>query len=503
MSDPRADECLGRGASQRDAAAAAGEGGSSAGRSDGSSGSPDRREFLAWASVATASLLPLAGCGETTDSDASETDKYPERDTATPPTEGSPEPTSTTVPSPFDSVTDLTEVGADPSGTEPIDAIVEEHAADGRLLHLPAGEYRLDDGIGLSGLERFGIAGDGATIVPTADQISTVLYLNADGPVHVENVAFDLRASDADPRVVNVRGPDDVVLRDLTVRGTLGGGNGAIRIDVTDPDGSGRIERLRLPDGSVAGERVTGCYVGDTNEGEILFKDCHIEGFSDNGLYADPTTGRMTVEGGYFANNGIANVRVKAGSVVRNVHVRCDSAARDFENMRGIWLTNHEPDADAEPPLVENCRVEMQEATYSDGAIGLTSELPGMRLRNTEIRVDVDNAHGVWAEVPYEEVGNGTGLECTGVSITGDAESGFGIKIDGRDGCVLEDIEVTHSSADRNGIGFQRSQGNVLRNARLNVGGVPILLQDATLDTFDINVAPAAIESETAEETDQ
>ncbi|WP_336023507.1 hypothetical protein [Halobellus salinisoli] len=455
-----------------------------------------RRTLLRRALAGTVGILSLSGCGGQRDRDRS-TDEL-----ASPP-RGDVDPPATPVPPPFDSVTDLTDLGVDPTGGEPIGDVISDAASDGELLFLPSGEYPIEESLDLSGLDRFGIVGDGATIVPMEDASGTLFFVGGDGAIHIRNLQFDFTENNTDIRALDVRAPDDLRISDVTVNGQIEGGRGAVRVDVTDSDGSGVVERLRLPDGSVPEEQVTGCYVGDDNRGEITFSDCHIVGFGDNGLYADPAVGRIIVDGGYYANNGIANVRVRAGSVVRNVHVRCDDASKGFENMRGIRLTNSEPAADAEPPLVENCRVEMIDVSSSDGGITLSSELPSMTVRDTEIRIDADDVHGVWAKTPADSLRDATEklwVDCEGVTVTGEADNEFAIKIDGRGGCTLSGIDVSHAATNRNGVGFQRSHDNVLRDATVDVGGAAIVLQEATLETIDTNVTPDEIRTLTEDE---
>lgn len=443
----------------------------------------------------TVGVLSLAGCGGRPD-----TDEPTEKET--PPTEES-DSTETAVPSPFDTVTELTETGFDPTGEEPISEAIADAASDGVLLSLPSGTFPIGEGLTLRGLDRFGIAGKDTTIVPSSETSGTVLFARGTGAVHISNLQFDLSAEDIGRRALDIRSPDDIVIRDVSVTGRLDGGRGPVRIDVTDPDGSGLIERLRLPDGSVADERVTGCYVGDGNRGDITFSDCEIVGFSDNGLYAEPNVGRMVVDGGYFANSGISNVRVPAGSVVRDVHIRCDDDSRGFDNMRGIRLNHSEPQVGEDPTVIENCRIEMLDLTYSDGGIVLSSALPSMIVRDTEMRIDADDVDGIWAkapEAPLRDSESTLFVNCDGVTITGKGDNRFAIQIDGRGGSTLTGIDVSQSAANRNGIGFKQSHDNVIRDARVNVGGIPILLQEATVETIDTNVRPTEIESRPEED---
>ncbi|NIS32005.1 MAG: hypothetical protein GWN73_01330, partial [Actinobacteria bacterium] len=76
----------------------------------------------------------------------------------------------------------------------------------------------------------------------------------------------------------------DFTIRDVSVIGNQDDGWGMMRLDVTDPDGVGLVERMRLPDGAAIETNSTGCLVGDEHRGQITFRDCHIAGFADNGL---------------------------------------------------------------------------------------------------------------------------------------------------------------------------------------------------------------------------
>ncbi|MDZ5812786.1 hypothetical protein U4E84_15680, partial [Halorubrum sp. AD140] len=365
-----------------------------------------RRAFLSRLTAATGAvgaLGALAGCGgsDTSDtSDAEEPSTPPDpEEPAIPPDLQGPDGPFDSVPAPFDSIADLAEFGADPSAAGSLEAAVTDAAADGRLLFLPSGRYRMEGVLELSGVARFGLVGGEATRVPSSGTTET-----DDGSVLLDSLHFDLGGNGVESRAVDARVSDRLELFDVSVTGTLDAGRGAVRVDVTDPDGSGVVERLSLRDGAAAETTATGCYVGDENRGSITFRDCEIEGFPDNGLYAAPSRGRIVVEGGYYANNGIANVRVRSGSVVRGVHVRCDAGDRPLKNMRGIRLSNDAPTADAEPTVVEDVVVEMVDVTGSDGAITLSEEVAAAEIRDATVVVHADDVRALWAKTPHQSI---------------------------------------------------------------------------------------------------
>lgn len=396
----------------------------------------------------------------------------------------------------FDTTVDLVDRGADPTGRESIVPLLEEEAADGRLLYLPDGIYLMDRTFAFGSFERFGIVGDGATIVPDPEFDSLLFFLNG-GPettrLRFEGLTVDYSGPEASGWVLNARVGDGLVVRDVVANGEttverLSEGV-LVRLDVTDPNGEGLVERLRLPDGAPSSTRITGCYVGNANRGDLTFRNCHVEGFPDNGLYADPPAGRMTVDGGYYANSGVSNVRVRGDSVVRGVYVRADVDDPEISNVRGIRLTDYEPQHDVGPALVQDCRIEFRSVPGSDGAITLSSDLAQASIRDTEIVVDADGVKAVNVKTPAPEFDDGDivpSIRVSNLRIGGDASGGSAIDVSDRDHNYLEGLDVRQPGDDRNGIRFNRSSGNTVTDSRFSVTGRPILLENASVDTTNV-----------------
>lgn len=384
----------------------------------------------------------------------------------------------------YGTVVDLVEEGADPTGEESIQPLLSEHAANDTLVYLGDGRFRLDQAWVGQDLDHFGLVGDAATLVPDKETYQMIV-VGGSRNVHIAGLEFDFSGPGTGGRAVLLRGADGLELADVAVTGRFDEGPGPVRIDVTEADGQAVVERVALPDGGAEGTDVTGLYVGDTNQGDILFRDCRIEGFPDNGLYADPPAGEITVDGGYFANNGIASVRVKGGATVRDVHVRCDHRHREFVNMRGIRLTDYEARGDGEPATILDSRVELRDVTYSDGAIELDSRLAKLEVRDTHLQVDADGVNAIRAKAPAQTVADGSTppqVTCKNVTVTGSAGDGAAVRIDNRSGCVFEDVWLYQSRGDRHGIELRRSNDNVVSGSVLDVGGDPIRLVDSTAD---------------------
>lgn len=447
-----------------------------------------RRRFLR--SAAVVGPLLVAGCSR------NETTPERERQLATsrppealPP--GNVEDTLATVADELglDDSVNLPSEGADPTGGVPIDDILATHATDGTLVFLPQGRYLLEDGLTLGADTRLAIVGDDATIVPPAGYTDPMLAFGYPEPVTavtVRGVTFDFTASDTGARPIFANATDRIHLADVTVRGEIDTNRDQIRIDVTDPAGTGLVERLSLPDGAKPGSNVTGCEVGDGNRGDLEFVDCHIEGFTDNGLYADPPEGSVTVDGGFYRNNGIASVRIQSSesSVVRNVHVVCDDAVSGYDNMRGIRLRS------GESLLVEDCVVDMLAVSGSDGAVTFASALESATVRNCRLRIDADGVNAIRVKSPDDDSGPAATsgpFRCHNVSVTGTAATGAAILASNRDGCQFRDLCVHQSGDDRDGF-VAENIGGELRDAHFAVTGEPLSLRNSSLEQHNVSM---------------
>jgi len=353
---------------------------------------------------------------------------------------------------------------------------------DDTLLYLPEGRYLLEDTLAIHEFTNFGIVGRGATIVPASGSSNVLFSLGRPGRASglvVDGLTFDFRAPNTGGRPLFVKVDDGLVVRDVTVRGSQDVDSDTMRFDVTSPSGSGLVERMRLPDGARPETGSVGCLVGGSNQGDLTFKDCHIAGFPNNGLYAEPPAGRIEVIGGRYENSNVANVRVGGNGLVRGVHVRCDRAIEGFGNMRGIRLP------EGAGTVVENCVVEFLEVTGSDGAIVLAADMNAATIRNTRVTIDTHGIAAILAKPPSGTNADQS-LHCENVTIEGSASDVAAVRVDGRDGCVLDGMTITQTGSNRDGIEFAHSVDNVVRNSRITVTDDPLVLVDAKATTTNV-----------------
>ena len=445
-----------------------------------------RRGLLSRLGAVAATGL-LAGCDERS-SDPPQTDSTPENVDTPDPNESASEEWLSSIAADwgFDRIVDLVEQGADSTGERAIDATLQDALTDGTLVYLPPGRYHLEDAISTDGIPLIGIVGKDATIVPPAGYSGLYFafgWPNIGDEVLFAGVNFDLSADGTGGRPIQVMAEDRVLVRDVTVEGRAERSRGLIRIDVTGEDGTGRIERLSLPDGADPDAGTTGCQVGGKNRGDLSFVDCDIAGFPDNGLYADPPEGSVAVLGGTYRNNGVAGVRIQtsAETVVRGVNVYCDTDTGG-ENMRGIRLRA------GSDITVEDCVVDLRRVTSSDGAIVYSSELGAGTVRNCRINVDADDTPAIRVKPPNDATPEDAGpFRFENVVVTGNASGASAVDASDREDCVFRNLCVHQTGDDRDGFLLTRVEGE-LSDSFVSVLGRPFEFTDSSITRRNVTV---------------
>lgn len=411
----------------------------------------NRRTYLKLAGVAAASAS-LAGCSEVLEEDTT-TEEPTETGTETP----VPERTATETPDPtdperyelpFERVVNVAEAGADATGGQPIDDVLTSQAENGTLLYFPPGRYLLQEGKKFSEFENLGFVGQDATVVPPDGDTGFMFVFGTESPgsargLLFEGITFDFRARGTGPFALNALVDDDVYVRDVEIRGRHEGNRPALGMAIMAADGTGLVERARFPDGGPAGTRPVGIFVHPFSLGELTFRDCRVEGFPNNGIYASRSKGPVKVEGGRFRNNDISQVRLgSAGSYARDVDIVVDDVRDGDRNQRGIWLRH--PDG----VTVENCRVRVSES------LGTAVEITGGRaatVRDTDIKVD---ASRLAVRIKEKASARDGDVVLENVSITGSAsgETEEYAIVCNRDGAVFRNVDVEQVGPNRSGL---------------------------------------------------
>ncbi|MDL5360961.1 right-handed parallel beta-helix repeat-containing protein [Halalkalicoccus sp. NIPERK01] len=375
----------------------------------------------------------------------------------------------------YGTVVDIVEAGADDTGSEPIDDVFEEHADDDTLIRFPEGRYQAND-LSLYALSEFAMVGEGdVTLVPGEDYDEDLWLGGAETrDLRIENFTIDATREGVAPEVV-VSAHDGLVVRDLRKEG-FHDGDTSFGFRTLDEDGHSLIESLQSTDGGSG----TGVYVNTT--GSIAFRDCEVEGFADNGLYASHSSGPVSVEGGRYANSNVTQIRLgSARSAVEDCEVVVDERPDGFGNMRGIRI------ADGPGPVtIENCEISVENSQGTGAVVGAYSG-GSFEVRDTRIHVGEEyttrrsngsrTSYAIYVDDATDaETGTRT---IENVSVTGGGTYRGAMRFS-RDDNTIESACISQSGTRRNGIVFEGSDDNEVVDTTIDVTGEEIVLNDGS-----------------------
>ncbi|WP_396613797.1 right-handed parallel beta-helix repeat-containing protein (plasmid) [Haloferax sp. S1W] len=265
----------------------------------------------------------------------------------------------------FDNVVDVVDVGADPTGTEPIEDIISQHVADDTLLVFPEGRYLMNGQVRKSGFSNLGFYGPNATlthgsiesleknVVSSGDFTGAARFFRL-GVIYApgrdllfEGFTFDFTAPQTGLRAIEAYVTDGLEVRDITIDGEHDTGTlGPALFSVTAANGSGVVERFKAPDGAAFTDDTigdinlgpTGMLIDPHSAGTLRIVDCELGRFPDNGLYVSGANGTVHVEGGTYKNSTVSSIRLKGyHSSVRGANVIIDDLVSGI-SQRGIRL---------------------------------------------------------------------------------------------------------------------------------------------------------------------
>jgi len=388
----------------------------------------------------------------------------------------------------YSEVVDIVEAGADNTGNEPIDEVFQEHAEDDTLIEFPDGTYVANQLI-LYQLSNFAMVGKGdATLVPGDDYEEELWIAGAETrDLTIRNFTLDTTEDGVSPEI-DISAYDGLEFRDIVKRGYQDNGGVAIGLRIIDKDGSGLIQNVRAPDG---GESV-GLYI--ESDGPMTVRNCQFEEFCDNGVYASASSAPIRVEGGFFRNNNISQVRLGSpDSVVRDAEMVVDKSVTADDNpvnMRGVRV------ADGPGPVyVENCDISM---TGGQGNGGIVNAFSGgsMVVRDTRINVGEEyttvgsdgsrTSFGIFVDDATEADPGSRTLE--NVSITGGGTYRAAMLLRRGDN-TMEGLCIDQGGEGRNGIVFEDSSNNTLADSVIDVPDEEIILRDSSVKRAGVSTS--------------
>ncbi|KAB1185163.1 MULTISPECIES: hypothetical protein [Haloferax] len=448
----------------------------------------DRRAYLGLVGAAVASV---AGC----------TTQDP-TNTQTPSTPPSSTPTTPATPTPsineFERIDVVEDLGCDPTGGEPCVSKLQNGLANGVALEFPAGTYRFEDRLDISGYSRIALIGDGSVKLVPPKGFNTVLV-----DVGQTN-QFLLRGIDIDITASNTTAGVRVICRDsFTIDDVEFIGRGthsdrrvvhAMLVGLTKESGRGLIRNVRAIKGSAIGhykngDGRAGISIGPWNFGTIRIQDCHLEEFGNNGIYASRTSGNVEVVGGLYRNNNVASIRISGnGSYVTGATIEVDLGSYtgpltqlDSQfNTRGIAIEQGPAD---KPPGVEirDCTIVIEETPRSKGGIYIFPTGRTTTVRNTKIEVNADDVPAVYRSVlepqgQYEPAEAPHWVKLENVEITGRARGAAGVILYDAPDSVIRNCTIDQTGADRDGVYLTNSLSTVIDGGSVKTTRYPYVV---------------------------
>ena len=183
-----------------------------------------------------------------------------------------------------DTIVNMVEAGADPSGETPIDPVLARVAGDDTLLVFPEGEYLLAE-FRRDDLANFGmVAPAGATLVAPVGTQGDWLELRGGRDLTIRGLAFETPPA-TDPRIT-IRPDDGLDLRDAAVTGWHAPSPGPrLVVGLGTSDARGTIDGLRF-DGSLARESPSIRLVVGSSPAERGLYRLAVDGTLDGGAEA-------------------------------------------------------------------------------------------------------------------------------------------------------------------------------------------------------------------------
>lgn len=399
----------------------------------------------------------------------------------------------------FDRVLDaVDDVGCDPTGAVPCDAPLESSITDGVAIRFPAGTYRFDRGHGFRGVSRLGLVGEGdVTFVPPEGFNDKLIEVTGDWGLFT-GIDLDLRADEttAGVRFITNRGflIEDVEFLGRGVHGDTAVTN-ALSLAVTDPAAQGTLRDVVATAGSAIGHykggngRV-GIWIGRRHNGHVEVRDCHLEEFGNNGIYASRSPGTTSVVGGRYRNNNVSGVRLgSAGSSVGGATIDVDvdqyagptTRTDEHYNTRAI-VVEQGPQTTAGRVLITDCEIGMRSADRSQGALVVWPTGHGPRIRRSRIVTDVDRVAGVRALSPVSTLPSEARLIRIDDSvIAGAASTGSAVEILDRPGSAFDGTTVEQTGTDRDGITLVESNPISLDSTSVTVTRYAVVAIDPSV----------------------
>lgn len=394
----------------------------------------------------------------------------------------------------FETVVDAVDAGADPGGTEPVNFLFREHAEDSTLFRFGPGTYKMEP-FEIADRTDIGLVGTGTAqtqFVPTAGVCRgghPFVFFEDVRNLLLADVLFDFRDTESGGPIHLFLDGDSKV-ENVSYRGNCSNQLSVLRIHVSDASGSCLVDGFESSN-TQGNNTLTGVFVSDSHAGELTFRNCSLDSFSDNAIYASAPgkegggDGTVHVVGGTYRNNNIAGVRLgSTGSTAEDVTVVVDSDTPGWGqlNARGIRLRNKSEQ------VVSDCSIRYgADAADSFGAIVFHPDSGGATVRDTTIEMHRPETPAIKA-FPVAAASSDTPT-FENLTITGTASDGMTADIENRDGTTFRNCTIDQQGSGRDGLSVRGCEDCHVVDSTITVDGTPLILEgtSATLENTVIS----------------
>ena len=402
---------------------------------------------------------------------------------------------------------------------------MEELATDDTLLYFPTGRYLIGSVL-VEGVRNVGLLGEDTTF--EIDEPGQNIYLSLRNVADIlvdgftvdntganEAAAVDLKCTGGTNRFRNyaVDGFVDVPERTFAFTLMVQGADTDLTLSNVDLSQGGTNA------GAVFVFPQRDFYDPDQAAGSLTFRDCVMQGWGKEGLYASAHSGPLRVLGGEYANNAIVQVRVGGGNapteaVVRDVTVRAteipDYMPANNRLLRGIWLK------EGDGALIENCEIQVQNLgrTQTQGGIVVNDQFGRVRIRDCEITSSVPRP-AVVAENPVTEYDSQWmpsldrlpeewSITVEDTSITSSISDIEAVHIVGRDGSLFRNVTVEQLERGGDGIQLHRTGSCRIEDSTIDAQRFPVAVAlPESSDDCVVHLARTTIAGRSAGRTEQ
>lgn len=440
------------------------------------------------------------------------------------------------------------DLGMDPTGSEPIDDVLDEVYGPSTLVVFPPGSYlaRAQHEWDLS-VADFGLLGLGSDhtevefVFPAGNEgapdPANYWFLRVtSGRNHlVENLTIQQTRDAVTGVGLVLHLEDGLRIHDVELAGFNPSwhhdpGFGLL-LAVTERDGVGVVDRFTCSGGGVVEEyprRKTPVGAFRPHRGELRFRRPYIAESGSHSLYVSRTRGCVRVEDGLFVNNDNTNLRLSGGghptkrSWAKDCHIVVDTdrarrlpAGESYQGARGVWVeSGGKYEYGHSDLLLEGISV----VTYSNAhplpQLLVEHSHGSTTVRDATFLVTEPRVAPIDARFPKGFVTGATGLTLESVDVltyVPSTTTGYAVAVKRRPRSALRDVSVTLRSGTVDGIllrdsGQSAVTDSVVRTvdslAELTRAGGPLAFDEATDQLFRTLSEEVARSVETFYESD-